>query len=107
MFNPLHGSMNQELFEKHLYSQSSHYENYKSCTPQLMVPLLSEKWSIHYASSSARFGLLCTAVWIKNFLKSSSVIKVATMKNTDNYGLHYANACYYQIDTFHYEYNTK
>ena len=27
MFNPLHSSMNQELFEKHLCNHNSHYEN--------------------------------------------------------------------------------
>jgi len=27
MFNPLHSNMNQQLFEKNLYNQSSHYEN--------------------------------------------------------------------------------
>ena len=27
MFNPLHSSTNQELFEKHLCYQNSHYEN--------------------------------------------------------------------------------
>ena len=27
MFNPLHSSTNQELFEKHLCNQNSHYEN--------------------------------------------------------------------------------
>ena len=27
MFNSLHGITNQELFEKHLCNQSSHYEN--------------------------------------------------------------------------------
>ena len=28
MFNPLHSITNQELFEKHLCNQSSHYEKY-------------------------------------------------------------------------------
>ena len=27
MFNPLHSSMNQELFEKHLCNHNNHYEN--------------------------------------------------------------------------------
>ena len=30
MFNPLHSSTNQELFEKHLCNQNSHYENMDS-----------------------------------------------------------------------------
>ena len=29
MFNPLHSSTNQQLFEKHLCNQSSHYEKYR------------------------------------------------------------------------------
>ena len=29
MFNLLHSSMNQELFEKHPKSQNSHYEKYR------------------------------------------------------------------------------
>jgi len=29
MFKPLHDSMNQKLFEKNIYNQSSHYENYR------------------------------------------------------------------------------
>ena len=28
MFTPLHSSANQELFEKYVYNQSSHYEKY-------------------------------------------------------------------------------
>ena len=28
MFNPLHSITNQQLFEKHLCNQSSHYEKY-------------------------------------------------------------------------------
>jgi len=29
MFNPLYNSMNQQLFKKNFYNQSSHYENYR------------------------------------------------------------------------------
>ena len=29
MFNPLHSSMNQQLFTKHLCNQSIHYEKYE------------------------------------------------------------------------------
>ena len=29
MFNPLHSSTNQELFEKHLCNRSSHYDKYR------------------------------------------------------------------------------
>ena len=48
MFNPLHSSANQELFEKH-YNQNSHYENYGwfpeaiTCYRQNRHFLLSEK----------------------------------------------------------------
>jgi len=29
MLNPLHSNTNQELFEKHLYNQNSHYKKYR------------------------------------------------------------------------------
>jgi len=38
MFKPLHSKTNQELYEKHLCNQSSHYEKYKwSCVLLLQV----------------------------------------------------------------------
>ena len=39
----------------------------------------------HYASLSAMFNLLHTALQIKNCSKSTSAIKVATMKNMDDF----------------------
>jgi len=68
----------KKLFKKYLYN---HYEKYGHClTPQLSsetevsIALLYQLCSTHY-----------TVVRIKNCLKSTSVIKVATMKNTDNF----------------------
>ena len=84
MFTPLHSSMNHKLFEKHLCNQSSHC---KKIQMVLCAPVIVWKWSIHYA-----FRQLCltsyTAIPIKNCLKCTSAIKVATMKDTD--GFHYA-----------------
>jgi len=58
---------------------------------EVSIALLYQLCSIHY-----------TAVRIKNCLKSTSVIKVATMKSTDDF--HYAKeaiTCNHQIDAFH------
>jgi len=84
MFTMLHSSTNQELFEKYVCNQSSHYEKYDGAAarPQLSseievsIALICQLCSTHY-----------TAVQIKNCLKSISVIKVATMKSTDDFSL--------------------
>jgi len=75
MFTPLHSSTNQELFKKYVCNQSSHYEN--TMVPH--TPVIVWNWSIHFPSLSGMFNLY-TAIWINNCLKSTSVIKVATMK---------------------------
>jgi len=84
-FNPLHSSMNQGLFEKHLCYQSSHC---KICeAPRTLV---NGAAPINYHLKSEIFNMLCcqlcsthyTAVQIKNYPKSTSVIKVITTKNT-------------------------
>jgi len=36
MFTMLHSSTNQELFEKYVCNQSSHYEKYDGAVPQLL-----------------------------------------------------------------------
>jgi len=39
MFKLLHGKTSQELYEKYLCNQSSHFEKYERCDmPQLKVP---------------------------------------------------------------------
>jgi len=50
MFTPLHSSTNQELFEKYICNQSSHYENYDGA-----VCVIISNWSIHCPSLSALF----------------------------------------------------
>jgi len=35
MFTPLHSSKNQELFEKYVCNQSSHYEKYNGADKEL------------------------------------------------------------------------
>ena len=81
MFNPLHSSTSQELFEKHLCNQSSHYKKYKWCCVPYATPIN------YHLKSEVSFMLYCqlgsihnTAVQINNFLKSTSVIEAATMK---------------------------
>ena len=81
MFNPLHSNTNQELFRKHLYNLR---------IPKEMVPRPN---FINYClKSEASITLCCrlcstryTAIRIKNCLKSIPTIKIATMKNTDNF----------------------
>jgi len=82
MFTPLHSSTDQELFEKHVCNHSSHYEKYDGAAPQLS------------SEAEVSIALLCqlcltryTAVRIKKCSKSTLVIKVATVKNTDDFSL--------------------
>ena len=77
MFTLLHSSMNQELFKKYVCNQSSHYEKYGwCCVPQLLSETEVLSNALLYQLCLTRY----TAVWIKDSLNSSSVIKVATMK---------------------------
>ena len=81
MFNPLHSISNQELFEKHLYN------------PRIPKEIVPRPNHINYRlKSEVSVTLRCrlcstryTAVRIKNCLKSTSAIEIATMKNTDDF----------------------
>ena len=83
MFNPLHSIMNQELFEKHLCNPRIPKERNGAVHPSYINYHLKSEVSI------ALCCLLCsthyTAVRIKNCSKSTSAIKIATMKNTDDF----------------------
>ena len=83
MFNPLHSISNQELFEKHLYNPCIPKE--RNCAARLnhINHCLKSEVSImlHCRLCSTRY----TAVQIKNCLKSTSAIKIAMMKNTDDF----------------------
>ena len=75
MFNPLHSISNQELFWKHLYNLH---------IPKEMVP--RPNFIIYCLKSEVSITLCCrlcstsyTAIRIKNCLKSTSAIKIATM----------------------------
>ena len=99
MFNPLHSSTNQGLFDKHLCNQSICCKKYRWCRVPLYYQLLFK--------SEASIALLCqlcltsyTAVWIRNCSKSISVIKVATTKNIDNF--FYAKKAITYCHTYHY-----
>ena len=83
MFNPLHSISNQELFEKHLYNP---------CTPKERNSGTHPNYINYHLKSEVSITLRCwlcstryTAVRIKNCLKSTSAIKIATMKNMDNF----------------------
>jgi len=81
MFFLLHNSKNQELFKKYVCNQSSHYKN---MIVNVACPIYCLKLKHPFPFSVGYFQLV-TAVKIKNCLKSTSVIKVATMKNTDDF----------------------
>jgi len=97
MFTLLHSSMNQQLFKKYICNQSSHYEN-----TRYHVPQLSSETKVSIALLYQLFSTRYTAVQIKNCFKSTSVIKVTTMNNIDDF--HYAKEaikCNQQINALH------
>ena len=71
MFTLLHSSMNQELFKKYIWNQSSHYEKYDGA-------LYPRNWSIHCPSLSAMFNSL-----------QSSMNQELVEKHLCNQGSHY------------------
>ena len=93
MFNQLHSTANQELYEKHLCNQSGHYEKYKWHHPCLSIIEWKVKYPLRFVVSYDY-----VAVQIKNFWKAP---KLATLKNMDN--LCYTKEAitwYHQINTF-------
>ena len=82
MFNLLHSISNQELFKKHLYNPHVPKERNGAAHPSYINYCLKSEVSI---TLHCRLCSRYTAVRIKNCSKSTSVIKIATMKNTDNF----------------------
>ena len=78
MFNSLHSSINRELFRKHLYKQSSHYESANGAINHCLL----EKWSNHYAMSSVRFNPLYTAEAFLCYQSSLYEIYTRTIKDS-------------------------
>ena len=81
MFNSLHSNTNQELLRKNLYNLR---------IPKEMV--LRPNFINYHLKSKVSITLCCrlcstryTAIRIKNCLKSTFAIKIATMKNTDDF----------------------
>jgi len=95
---PLHSSTNQELFEKYACNQSSYYAEIRwYCVPQL-----SSETEISITLLCQLFLTCYTAVRIKNCLKSTSAIKVETIKNMDDFRYtKEAITCNHQINAFH------
>ena len=83
MFNPLHSISNQELFVKHLYNPRHTKRKNSAARPNYINYRLKSEVSITLRCRlcSTRY----TAVRIKNCLKSTSAIKIATMKNMDDF----------------------
>ena len=82
MFNPLHSILNQELLEKTPLQSMNTERNGAACPNYINYHLKNEV-------SIALCCRLCsnhyTAVQFKNCSKSTSAIKIATMKNMDDY----------------------
>ena len=83
IFNPLHSISNQELFEKHLCNPSILKERNGATSPSHINYHLKSEVSITLHCRLCPTGY--TAGRIKNYLKSTSAIKVATMKNMDDF----------------------
>ena len=83
MFNPLRSLSNQELFEKHLCNPCISKERNGAMRPSYINYHLKSEVSItlHCRLCSTHY----TTVRIKNCLKSTSAIKIASMTNTDNF----------------------
>ena len=81
--DPLHSISNQELFVKHLCNSRIPKERNCAVCPNHINHRLKSEVSITFR---CRLCSSCyTAVRIKNCSKSTSAIKIATMKNTDNF----------------------
>ena len=83
MFFPLHSILDQELFEKHLCNP---------CIPKERNGVVRPCYINYHLKSEVSTTLCCwlcstcyTAIRIKNCSKSISAIKIATMKNTDDF----------------------
>ena len=83
MFNPIHSISTQELFEKHLYNpripKEKNSATRNNClNSEVSITLCCQLCSTRY-----------TVVRIKNCLKSTSAIKIATMKISVTEGSHH------------------
>ena len=83
MYNPLHSISNQELFKKHLCNPRIPKQRNSAVHPSYINYRLKSEASITLCCRlcSTRY----TAVRIKNCSKSTSAIKIATMKNMDDF----------------------
>ena len=83
MFNLLHSISNQVLFKKHLYNPHTPKVRNSAVRPNYINYCLKSEVSItlRYRLCSTCY----TAVRIKNCFKSTSAVKIATMKNIDDF----------------------
>ena len=83
MFNPLCSIPNQELFEKHLCNP--HIPKERNGATRLSYIYYRLKSEVFITLCCRLFSTRYTAVRIKNCLKSTSAIKIATMTNADDF----------------------
>ena len=79
MFNKLHSISDQGLFEKHLCNPCIPKERNDVMRPSYRNYCLNSKVSITLCCQ------LCSAARIKNCSKTTSAIKIASMKNMDDF----------------------
>ena len=84
-FNLLHSISDQELFEKHLCNTCTPKERNGAACPNYINYHLKSEVSIMLMLCCWLCSTHYTAVRIKNCLKSTSIIKIVTMKNTDDF----------------------
>ena len=82
MFNALRSISNQELFEKHLCNPCIPKERNGAARPSYINYRLKSEVSITLLCQLCSTGY--TPVQIRNCLKSTSAIKIATIKNMDD-----------------------
>ena len=86
MFDLLHSISDQELFKKHLCNSYIPKERNGAACPSYINYCLKSEVSITLTKICCQLCSTCyTAVRIKNCLKSTSAIRIATMKNTGDF----------------------
>jgi len=88
MFNSLHDNTNQELFEKHLYNQGSHYEKYgqftwdnwqfplsHATTKLTLFTVSKDEWNTKEDSGKSLRNALDVLLYAKRYLSGWSDVK--------------------------------
>ena len=90
MFNPLHSSTNQELFEKHLCNQNSHYEKYgrfrykgkpsRATTKPTLFAVSKDEWDTKEDTGKSMKNALYVLWYAKSTSRAESTSKIEKIK---------------------------